>query len=224
LNAYSGLSEKNNIVLTKKKQKRLKDIITVYEQQHHRAYGSPDLAIQDRIVSLYKSYVRPIIRGKESKPVEFGAKVNKLQVDGISFIEHLSFDAFNESTRYKDGIYMQRKYFGKCTHHSADAIYATNANRKYASSQSIQTNFVPKGKQKIEYVEQAEQIRSILNKNRSTVLEGSFGNEKNHYMLNKSRARTQQTEIAWIFFGMMTSNASIIANRIKHRLKHQQVA
>ena len=217
MKSFNELSQQHTFVLSNRKQKRLLVIAKVYEQQHQRAYGPSDTVIEDRIVSLYKSYVRPIVRGKESKPVEFGAKVNKLLVDGIGFIEHLSFDAFNESTRYKEGIYLQRKYFGKCTHHSGDAIYATNKNRKYASSQGIQTNFVPKGKQKMEYVEQSEKIRAILNKNRSTVLEGSFGNEKNHYMLNKSRARTELTEIVWIFFGMMTSNASIIAGRIERQ-------
>jgi hypothetical protein len=224
LRSFNELSEQHNIILSKRKQKRIETIVKVYEQQHQRAYGPADSVIENRIVSLYKPYVRPIVRGKESKPVEFGAKVNKLQVDGISFIEHLSFDAFNESTRYKEGIYLQRKYFGKCTHHSGDAIYATNANRKYANIQNIQTNFVPKGKQKTEYVEQSDQMRAILNKNRSTVLEGSFGNEKNHYMLNKSKARTEHTEIAWIFFGMMTCNASIIAKRMEQQTKHRKVA
>ena len=37
-------------------------------------------------------------RGRETKSVEFGAKVNNIQIDGISFIEHLSFKAFNEGT------------------------------------------------------------------------------------------------------------------------------
>nr|WP_244826060.1 hypothetical protein [Carboxylicivirga linearis] len=32
---------------------------------------------EDRIVSPSKSYIRPIVRGKETKAVEFGAKVNK---------------------------------------------------------------------------------------------------------------------------------------------------
>lgn len=221
MQSFKKLTEQYPVVLSNRKQKRLHAIAKVYEQQHQRAYGPADTVIEDRIVSLYKSYVRPIVRGKESKPVEFGAKVNKLQVDGISFIEHLSFNAFNESTRYKEAIFLQRKYFGKCTHHSADAIYATNANRKYASKEGIQTNFVPKGKQKLEYVEQSAQIRAILNKNRSTVLEGSFGNEKNHYMLNKSRARTEKTEIAWIFFGIMTSNASIIAKRMEQSKRRE---
>lgn len=33
----------------------------------------------------------PIVRGKETKSVEFGAKAGNIQIDGISFIEHLSF-------------------------------------------------------------------------------------------------------------------------------------
>lgn len=218
------LMQMHKIILSKRKDYRLHTIQKVYEQQHQKAYGNADEKIKDRIVSLYKPYVRPIVRGKEVKPVEFGAKVNKLQVDGISFIEHLSFDAFNETTRYKEGIYLQRKLFGKCTHLSADAIYATNKNRTYANSQNIQTNFVPKGKQKQEHMEQAAQMRNILNKQRSTVLEGSFGNEKNHYLLQKSRARNETTEICWMFFGMMTANASIIAQRMQGAIHQSRAA
>ena len=60
---------------------------------------------------MYKRqhYVRPIVRGKETKSVEFGAKVNNIQIDGISVIEHLSFKAFNEGIRLKDCIRMQQK-------------------------------------------------------------------------------------------------------------------
>ena len=46
-------------------------------------------------VSISMSYIRPIVRGKEVKAVEFGAKVNMIQCDGINFIEHLRFNAFN---------------------------------------------------------------------------------------------------------------------------------
>jgi len=55
-----------------------------------------------------------------------------------------------------------------------------------------------------------------------TVLEGSFGNEKNHYLLNKIKARTQPTEVAWIFFGMLAANASIISNRIADTQKRKR--
>jgi hypothetical protein len=46
---------------------------------------------------------------------------------------------------------------------------------------------------------------------RATRLEGSFGNEKNHYLLRKVKARTKETEIAWIFFGVHCANAVKIA-------------
>ena len=65
--------------------------------------------VRDRIVSIDCHYVRPIVRGKETKPVEFGAKVNNILIDGISFIEHLSFKAFNEGIRLKNCIRMQQK-------------------------------------------------------------------------------------------------------------------
>lgn len=208
------LLEKHPHPLSLRRVSRLQTVIEIYAQQHQKAYGDNSEPIKDRIVSLSKPYIRPIVRGKEVKPVEFGAKVNKLLVDGIGFIEHISFDAFNECTRYKEGIYLQRKLFGKCTHQSADAIYATNENRKYSTEQNIHTNFIPKGKQKTAYIDQANILRKELGKERATVLEGSFGNEKNHYLLQKVNARNKHTETCWIFFGMMTANASIIAKRM----------
>lgn len=39
------------------------------------------------IASIDRHYIRPIVRGKESKSVKFGAKVNSTQIDGIFFIE-----------------------------------------------------------------------------------------------------------------------------------------
>ena len=44
-------------------------------------------------------------------------------------------------------------------------------------------------------------------------MEGSFGTEKNHYGLNRVKARTEKTEILWIFFGVMTSNAVLKAQK-----------
>src|SRR5690554_4938820 len=83
--------------------KRLAVIHEVYSQQH--AFFHEKIKPEDRIVSLNKPYVRPIVRGKETKSVEFGAKVNKIQIDGISFIEHVSFDAFHEGNRLENSIY-----------------------------------------------------------------------------------------------------------------------
>lgn len=41
------------------------------------------------VVSTDRHYVHSIVKGKKTKSVEFGAKVNNIQIDGISFIEHL---------------------------------------------------------------------------------------------------------------------------------------
>ena len=79
-------------------------------------------------------YVRPNVRGKGIKSVEFGAKVNNIQIDDISFIEHLSFKAFNEGIRLK----------ARCL--AADSIYANNANRKFCTRYGISTSFVRKGR------------------------------------------------------------------------------
>jgi hypothetical protein len=45
-------------------------------------------------------------------------------------------------------------------------------------------------------------------------LEGSFGNEKNHYLLDKIKARNKQTEIFWILFGVMTAKSVLMGRRI----------
>jgi transposase, IS5 family len=218
LHLHNQIVTQKRVMLSLKQQEQMLTITEVYGQQHSKVYGHVD-QIKDRIVSLSKPYIRPIVRGKETKAVEFGAKVNKLQVDGISFIEHFSYDAFNEGTRLKNCISLHQKLFGKCTLHSADKIYATNENRKYCTSNKIVTNFEPKGKQKIAHVKQSKTMRAILNKERGTRLEGSFGNEKNHYQLHKINARNAITEKCWIFFGMMTANASIITNRRQAILK-----
>jgi hypothetical protein len=218
----NGLQQKGP-TLGKKQQTKMRCIINVYQQQHGKLYGDVK-EIKNRIVSLSKPYIRPIVRGKETKTVEFGAKVNILQVDGINFIEHLSYDAFHEGTRMQNGIHLQRKLFGKCTHQSADQIYATNANRKYCKKNNIATNFIPKGKQKLQHIEQAAVLRKTLNVARATILEGSFGNEKQHYLLQKVAARNQTTETCWIFFGIFTSNAVRMANRIEATQQHKKAA
>jgi hypothetical protein len=215
LEGLQELQKRHEFNLSAKERKLISHINQVYSQQHELLYGNKE-NVKQRIVSLHKPHVRPIIRGKEVKPVEFGAKVHKVQVGGLSFIEHLSYDNFNEGTRLKQSVAFHQKHFGKCSQLAADAIYATNENRRYCNSLSIATSFIPKGKQgKLE--EQKSAMRSVLSTVRATVLEGSFGNEKNHYLLHKVKARTKVTEIAWIFFGMLTANASIVSKRINSK-------
>ena len=195
-------------------QKRLSIIRKVLLQEKELFEGR---TVSDRIVSIDRHYIRPIVRGKEIKSVEFGAKANNIQIDGISFIEHLSFKAFNEGIRLKDCIRMQQKFMNvrvKCV--AADSIYANNANRKFCTKYGISTSFVHKGR-----VAKDEPLRKILrsklSKERATRLEGSFGTQKQHYSLSRIKARNRKTEILWIFFGIHTANAVLMIDKIKNR-------
>ena len=195
-------------------RKRLSIIRKVLVQEKELFEGRK---VRDRIVSIDRHYVRPIVRGKETKSVEFGAKVNNIQIDGISFIEHLSFKAFNEGIRLKDCIRMQQKLMNvrvRCV--AADSIYANNANRKFCTKYGISTSFVRKGRAaRDEFLRKV--LRSELSRERATRLEGSFGTQKQHYSLSRIRARNRKTEILWIFFGIHTANAVLMIDKVTSR-------
>ena len=53
---------------------------------------------KDRIVSIFQPHVRPIVRGKSKSPTEFGAKIGAAVYEGYTFIDHHSWDVYNEST------------------------------------------------------------------------------------------------------------------------------
>jgi|GEM_PF-3874978 len=42
---------------------------------------------------------------------------------------------------------------------------------------------------------------------------GSFGKEKNHYLLRKIKARSKGAEMIWLFFGVFTANAVKMAKK-----------
>ena len=191
--------------------KRRQTIAKIYEQQSYQYQTGEHPA--NKIVSIDKDYIRPIVRGKEVKRVEFGAKVNMIQAGGINFIEHLNFDAFHEGIRLQSSINLHKQLFGYCTHISADGIYANNANRSYCKKEEIFTSFVRKGKPAKDE-KQRKEIRKLLSKERATRTEGSFGTEKNHYNLHKIKARTSKTEMLWIFFGIHTANAVRMIEKI----------
>ena len=190
-------------------------ITTVYRQQHNHFWsGDARESIPNRIVSVNKPYVRPIVRGKEAKNVEFGAKCNNILVDGLSFIEKLSFNAFNEGTRLPHCIKMHKRLFGVDVKKiGGDTSYAGNTNRELCTSNGIHTSFVQKGKRAKEKREK-DFVREDLARVRATTMEGSFGTQKEHYSMRRIKARMKMTEILYIFFGIHTANAVELSGRI----------
>lgn len=207
--------------LDNKFYEKLRNIKTILSQQKYM-HQHPGKKSPDRIVSLAKPWVRAIVRGKENKPVEFGPKIHMSQTDGINYIEHFSYKPFNECKRLKVSILKHENLFHrKCTHYAADNIYPTNTNRNFITWKNIYTNFPQKGRVAKEEEQQLQQIKALLGKQRSTVLEGSFGTEKLHYTLKKINARLEATEKLWIYFGVMTANASKIATRRENKTLRQ---
>lgn len=198
------------------KEKSVTEIITkVYRQQkNHFENDNPRESIPDRIVSLAKPYVRPIVRGKEVKPVEFGAKCNNIQVDGISFIEKLSFNAFNEGSRLEHCIKMHKRLFNvDAKKIGGDTGYAGSANRNLCKELGIQTSFVKRGRPTTEK-NGKDYVRKELARVRATAMEGSFGTQKEHYDMRRIKARKKKTEILYIFFGIHTANLVHLAERL----------
>ncbi|MDD7885409.1 hypothetical protein [Flavivirga sp. 57AJ16] len=58
-------------------------------------------------------------------------------------------------------------------------------------------------------------LKALITKEHATRLEGSFGKEKEHYLLKKVKARTKANETLWIFFGIHTANALEIGRRMQ---------
>ena len=202
-------------VLTAKERKTIDIVTKVYRQQsNHFESGNPRESIPDRIVSVSKPYVRPIVRGKEVKSVEFGAKCNNIQVDGISFIEKLSFNAFNEGARLRHCVKMHKRLFGVDVKKvGGDTSYAGQENRDFCKEKDIQTSFVKRGRPS-KTAKEKDFVRQELARVRATTMEGSFGTQKEHYSMRRIKARKKETEILYIFFGIHTANVVLLAERL----------
>ena len=200
--------------MTVREKSDLEIITRMYRQQknHFRNNDSRE-SIPNRIVSLSKPHLRPIVRDKEVKSVEFGAKVNNILVDGISFIEKLSF---NEGTRLVHCLKMHKRLFGvEAKKVGGDTGYAGTENRDYCKANGIQTSFVKRGRPFGEKKKEKDLVRKELARVRAIAMEGSFGTQKESYNLRRVKAREKRTEILYIFFGIHTANVVQLADRIE---------
>ena len=200
-----------SICLNAEQSKRIAAVNEVRRQQQDLVEKKN---VQHRIVSIDRPYLRPIVRGKENKCVEFGAKVNNIQIDGISFIEHHSFEAFNEGVRLKECIDYQEKLTGIAVKRvGADTIYANNANRKFCTDKGIVTCFARKGPKPKDEDADLHTTRRIIGNLHATVMEGSYGNQKLYYGVGRIAARNQFCETLLLFFGIHMANAATLAAR-----------
>ena len=201
LDAYKG------IPLTPTQYKYLLVIQTLHEQQL-KMYKEQTHSIEHRIVSIHQPHVRPIVRGKTNARVEFGAKIQISLMDGYTFLDKLSWEAFNESTclletveKYK----MRLGYYPKEV--LVDKIYCTRANRKSLKELGITLRAKPLGRPKA--VEE-EHVRP----GERNPIEGTFGTAKSTYGLNRVKARLSQTSESWIATIILVLNLVKLAGKV----------
>ena len=117
--------------LDNKQYKYLLVIKELYKQQLEM-YQEKKHSIPNRIVSIHQPHIRPMVRGKQGKNVEFGAKVNVSLQQGYATIDQLNFEAFNEGIYLKEqvGNYKKRNgYYPELV--QTDEIYMNRENRNY---------------------------------------------------------------------------------------------
>ena len=183
---------KKPIPLNAGQLKYLMVLHTVYEQQQ-LMHSSRIKRVDDRIVSIHQPHVRPIVRGKEKAKAEFGSKLQVSMVAGYIFIDHFSWDAFNEGNYLMSSVEKYKIRFGFYPAQVlADQIYCTRDNRKQLKLLDIQLMAKPLGRPS------AQALKVHLSPGERNPVEGKFGQAKVAYGLEKIRAKLSTTSQSWI--------------------------
>jgi IS5 family transposase len=172
----------------------------IYRQQK-QMYDLKVHSVSDRIVSIAQPYVRPIVRGKARNQTEFGAKISASLAGGNVYLDHLSWDAFNEGTDLISQVEQYRDRFGFYPEEViGDTIYGTRDNRRHLKKLGIAFSGKTLGRPPKLTEGEAKQDRK---KRRSQVglrngIEGKFGEGKRKYDLDLVKAKTMRTSESWI--------------------------
>ena len=188
----------------------------LYAQQK-AMYDSNTKRCDNRIVSISQPHVRPIVRGKQDKPVEFGAKLSvSLTADGVACVDRVSWDAYHEG---HDLVAQVERYRERLGHYPeavyADPAYGSRDNRRYLKQRGIRFAGKPLGRPKKETEENREALKQEKAQRQADYrqripIEGKFGQGKNGYRLNYIRAKRADTSVAWINSIFLVMNLAIL--------------
>ncbi len=150
-------------------------VITEVYRQQLWMHENESKRIDNRIVNIAQPHIRPILRGKAGKPVEFGAKLSVSCFDNYVFLDHLSWDNFNESGDFKDQIEAYKNftgYYPSSVH--VDKIYRTKENRAWCKERGIRISGSPLGRPPKNVSKEAKQQARDDERFRNAI-EGKFG-------------------------------------------------
>ena len=177
--------------------KCLQAAFKMYEQQR-MMFEQNVRRCADRIISIYQPHLRPIVRGKAKATVEFGAKIGASIVSGYTYVDHVSWDAYNESSDLGMQLELYKKRFGILPKEiQADKLYLGKENRKHIKSCHVNCYNRPLGRPpKEENDTHAEDKKRAIGERNE--IEGTFGTTKRVYQANDIRAKLDQTADTWI--------------------------
>ena len=186
------------------KQKRLLEekrtltaILKMYHQQEEM-YRSKTHTCADRILSIFQPHVRAIVRGKAKARTEFGAKIGASIVEGYTFIDHHSWDAYNESQDLLLQIQLFKERFGYLPATIlADKIYLNRSNRDILEDFEIHSYCKPLGRPPKDPPSDEMKSRMAKAIGERNEIECSFGTGKRIYRANDIRAKLPDTARCW---------------------------
>ncbi|MEG3978266.1 IS5 family transposase [Microcoleus sp. herbarium8] len=195
------LFDGNKLLLSSLSKTDYKYLLVVQElhRQQREMYDAKVNTVDNRIVSIHQPHVRPMVRGKEARKVEFGAKINVSLEQGYTRINQISFDAFNEGKYLKEQVESYKSLHGHYPELvQTDDIYMTRENRGYLKENNIRHTGRPLGRKPKTKIAMTDKKQHQEEKNERNWIEGKFGQGKNRYGLNKIMARLSQTSESWI--------------------------
>lgn len=185
--------------------KRIQIIGTLIKQQEELRKQTPrngsksGIHIKDRIVSIYKSHIRPIPRGKIPVATEFGAKILLELRGGILTLLQTTFENFSDSDMLREFL---PRYKG--LNLSGDRGFHAPRNTKLASAAEIQNYCIEKKGKHNRKLDSAKIKR--MRKQRSAI-EAKISLAKRKFGLNKNLyGRGAQGEVQWIRLGLCAMN------------------
>jgi len=208
LNNIKKFEEKESYgLLNDKLLKMMETIKKIYEQQKYM-FDKKVNRVTDRIVSLSKPHVRPIVRGKLNAPVEFGSKITLSVVKGFSYITKLSWNNYNEQ---EDLIPSVENYYLKFGCYPkvilADKIFNNAKNQEYCREKGIRISGRPLGRPKKDENKRIKLIRQMRKDEGGRVaVEGKFGIFKRKYGMSRIMTKLSETSESVIGLIVLVSN------------------
>lgn len=209
ISSIDSLLDRDKGLITKLSKAELKYfwVIRLLYDQQQQMYNERKMSCCDRIVCIHQPHVRPIVRGKNKGKVEFGAKIGVCIHKGYSRIDHLSWDAYNESADLSLHLENYKAHHGYYPYRVlGDKIYLNRQNRNLMKELGIEAVGSALGRPSKESKTPAYKAAMRKAASERNEVEGCFGIAKRRYDMNNIRARLARTSESWIAAGFFVQN------------------